>query len=478
MMDNICAGGGNPPNDEVNSQRSLEFAESQSKEVGMNYTNSIGTNTYILSNWSTEEINRVLGKNHPYRPTTEAKLIGNIDDHAPVHDEKRPTQTNISYNPKAMWLKAPVIAWLPGKNLEVLAFLLVWNLCIVLISGNSNLCGNYENYPTTRFCRQEYFLRDGSFIYLLGGTMFVLLAFRANQALELYQQCRQEWVKMTSAARSLTRQICFQVNTESEKDAWERRRAVGFVTAFVLTLKLQLRGQKNAVPDLGNILVHQDILNIQKSDSMPLICLDNVNYYLIDSLKSDKLSLEAMSCMEKSCMSTMVQAMGTLMDIKKLGSPASYSLHLRLIIIVFLLLLPFQLVASYGFYALLFAFIADFVVLGLDSMAADAESPFGNGVNDLDLDASCVDFIKDLDDTLVRVEHDDREQIFDTWEVTRMNEEMIYKATDKELKMLTSMQKVTKQGRAQCVRNATKGLWTESQDSYGTGTDFSTLSEA
>ena len=56
-----------------------------------------------------------------------------------------------------------------------------------------------------------------------------------------------------------------------------------------------------------------------------------------------------------------------------------------------------------------------------------------------------------------------------------MNEEMIYKATTKELKMLTSMQKVTKQGRAQCVRNATKSLWTESDDSYGT--DVSALSQ-
>mmetsp|Transcript_32728 Transcript_32728/g.37224 ORF Transcript_32728/g.37224 Transcript_32728/m.37224 type:complete len:488 (+) Transcript_32728:72-1535(+) len=456
----------------IESPRTIDFTQTQSKEMTME---SIGTNTYILNNWSTEEINRVLGKNHPYRPTVEANLIGNIDDHTQVHDERRIVKTSIEFDPKAVWWKAPLVAWLPTKNLEMLAFFLIWNLCIVMITGNSGACGDYKNFSTTSFCDENYIFRDGNFVFLLGMAVLILLAFRGNQNVMLYQQCNREWEKLTAAARNLTRQICFKIRTESEKEAWERRRTIGFVSAAVMTLKMHLRNQRNAVPDLGNILVHQDILNIQKSITMPLFCLDNINYFLVYNRNSDKLSAESLESIEGTCLSPMVEAIVSLMSVKSALSPASHTLHTRIIILLFLIFLPFHLVVNYGFYALLFAFLGDFVVLGLESMVTDAENPFGNGPSDMDLDAICFSLHDDLIATLIRVENESRDQIFDTWEVTKMNEEMIYKATTNELKMLTSMQKVTKQGRAQCVRNATKSLWTESDDSYGT--DVSALSQ-
>eukprot|EP00548_Thalassiothrix_antarctica_P013178 CAMPEP_0194171544 /NCGR_PEP_ID=MMETSP0154-20130528/6101_1 /TAXON_ID=1049557 /ORGANISM="Thalassiothrix antarctica, Strain L6-D1" /LENGTH=489 /DNA_ID=CAMNT_0038883879 /DNA_START=67 /DNA_END=1536 /DNA_ORIENTATION=+ len=456
----------------IESNRNIDFTQTQSKEMTME---SMESNNFTLNTWSMEEINRVLGKTHPYRPTFEANLIGDIYDHAQVHGERRTIKTSIEFDPKAVWWKAPLVAWLPTKNLEMLAFFLIWNLCIVMITGNSGACGDYKNFSTTSFCDENYIFRDGNFVFLLGMAVLILLAFRGNQNVMLYQRCNQEWEKLTGAARNLTRQICFRVSTETEKEAWERRRTIGFVSAAVMTLKMHLRNQRNAVPDLGNILVHQDILNIQKSITMPLFCLDNINYFLVYNRNSDKLSAESLESIEGTCLSPMVEAIVSLMSVKSALSPASHTLHTRIIILLFLIFLPLHLVVNYGFYALLFAFLGDLVVLGLESMVTDAENPFGNGPSDMDLDAICFSLYKDLSATLVRVEFELRDQIFDTWEVTRMNEEMIYKATTKELKMLTSMQKVTKQGRAQCVRNATKSLWTESDDSYGT--DVSALSQ-
>ena len=106
----------------------------------------------------------------------------------------------------------------------------------------------------------------------------------------------------------------------------------------------------------------------------------------------------------------------------------------------------------------------------MESMACELEMPLGYQRNDFDLDTFCVRLAKDLEEILVRVEHQDRNLIFDTWEVSRKNEELIYKATSNELEKLTLKQKAARQGTAQAVRAATKGFDTKSHSTDGTST--------
>ena len=102
-------------------------------------------------------------------------------------------------------------------------------------------------------------------------------------------------------------------------------------------------------------------------------------------------------------------------------------------------------------------------------MACEFDYPFGYEKDDIDLDALCTQLDKDLNEILVRVEHQGRELIFDTWEVSRVNETMIYKATSADLNVLTSKQKVARQGRAQFVRSATKPATKSSQTDESSG---------
>eukprot|EP00545_Synedropsis_sp_CCMP1620_P002734 CAMPEP_0119009556 /NCGR_PEP_ID=MMETSP1176-20130426/4448_1 /TAXON_ID=265551 /ORGANISM="Synedropsis recta cf, Strain CCMP1620" /LENGTH=485 /DNA_ID=CAMNT_0006962093 /DNA_START=99 /DNA_END=1556 /DNA_ORIENTATION=- len=471
----------------VESPRTLEFAQTQSREVDTvgDYTmESVGTNMTehqwniennwtLDNNWTQEEVNKVLGKNHHYRPAFDEQLTGTVEEHIRKQGEIRSQKKEkIVYNPTALWWKAPLNAWFHSRSLEILAVLLVYNLCVVLITAFSNICGNPDDYTLGGFCDEDWFLYNGNSLNFLGVVLFLLLAFRLNVSVNRFQESRREWEKLESACRNLTRQICYHVNIDSDKEAWERRRAVAFVASVPYVLKLNLRGETNALPDLSNTLVQQDILNIMKARSMPQFCVDNVNFYLMTAVRETRMTDARLAATETSGMAPLVEAMTALQKINSVPSPVSYTFQLRFFILFWLVLYPLHLVVYHGLFTIFLAFFIDYIILGLESMAIDFDAPFGYDKNALDLDGLCDELQRELEEILVRIEHESRELIFNTWEVTRKNEEMIYRATPSELEMLTSpsKKKTGKQGRAQFVRNATRGMY---KDDNASRTDVS-----
>ena len=488
-FDNICADDTFRA-DGPDSPRTLQYGQSESREITMDntddgtgtfagtvdYTLSAGTNSIIENqltldqNWTHEDVNRILGNDHHYRPALEGHVAGNLNDGLRVQNEVRPTKRRVKYDPKRMGWTAPLKAWLPARNLEIIVGLVLYNLVVVMVAAFTPFCGNPDEYNQfSGFCSEEWILHNGEIFSLIGVALFLLLAFRLNLSVSRFQESRRQLDKLESACRTLVRQICFHVAIFLDQEAWERRRAIAFVTAFPIALKLQLRNEKNAIVDLDNILVHQDILNLIKANSMPQFCIDNITFFLMEAAKRKALSEASFAAMENCGLTPMAESMCALDAINSSSVPTTYIFHLRFILIVWLLLCPLHLVAYQGFFTIIIGFLVDYIFLGLDGMACEFDYPFGYEKDDIDLDALCTQLDKDLNEILVRVEHQGRELIFDTWEVSRVNETMIYKATSADLNVLTSKQKVARQGRAQFVRSATKPATKSSQTDESSG---------
>jgi hypothetical protein len=193
-----------------------------------------------------------------------------------------------------------------------------------------------------------------------------------------------------------------------------------------------------------------------KARSMPQLCVDNVNFFLMRSGRESRLTDCRLAAMETSGMDPMVEAVASLKRIGSVPSPVSYTYQIRYFILIWLILYPLHLVVHHGLFTVFLAFFIDYIVLGLESMVTDFEAPFGYGKNAVDLGALGLELQRELDGILVRMEHTSHDLIFSKWGVSRKNEEMIYRATSEELEMLTSKRKVGKHGRAQFVRNATR----------------------
>ncbi|CAK5262402.1 unnamed protein product [Mycena citricolor] len=74
--------------------------------------------------------------------------------------------------------------------------------------------------------------------------------------------------------------------------------------------------------------------------------------------------------------------------------PFVYSVHIRHVVWMYLFLLPFQLVSSFGWHTVPAVSVGAFVYLGFVAAGEEIEQPFGYDDNDLDLDMFCRDIIQ------------------------------------------------------------------------------------
>jgi len=209
------------------------------------------------------------------------------------------------------------------------------------------------------------------------------------------------------------------------------------VAAFASTLKLHLRKERNCVPELGTILCFQDVLNIEKSIIMPQFCADTVSHYLQKQVKNNRVSVYQVGAMNSGCMSVLIDCLGALERIRNTPIPLSYTLHLRFIMMFWLISFPLNLVVYYGFFTVPLAFLVDYVILGMESMSCEIDDPFGYDKNDLDLCTFCKNLQRNLFEILERVEFHDNNKLFDGLVVRACNEDLIDNATQEERDTLT-----------------------------------------
>jgi predicted membrane chloride channel (bestrophin family) len=464
------------------SPSTLDYLQSESKEVGLTYTdgtatatdtvdqvNSVGTSSVtdnqasLDQNSSHEEVKRVLGSQHHYHPKSDGCIVGNIRDCRSVYNEQRPYKRRANRSTSQLGWNAPLSTWLMTRNMGMFALLVLYNLAVVLAAIFTPMCGNPREFDPFQFCDEAWVLVKGEVLNLIGISLAVFFSMRVFLSFIRFKEARGHLSKIGSLCASLVRQICFHTVLVHHKDSWERRRVVAFAKAFPITIKLQLRKHKNAIPDLSNILVHQDILNLMKAKSMPDFCLDSINFFVSEATALKRLSDLSQTSIQSCCLTPMSESMYALSYINATPMPTTYLFPIRFILISWLLLYPFHLIVSHGFMTVIFGFLIDYLFLSMDSMACEYDNPFGYERYDFDLDTFCNEVVEDLEDILARVEHQDRLLIFDTWEVARKNEEMIYRATAGELSMLSSAsQRPERQSRAQFVRLATKEIENDS----------------
>lgn len=383
-------------------------------------------------------------------------IVGTPSFHAERQNDRRDIDRTVVYEPTHRWWEPPLRAWIYDLNHEILIGLILWNTAIVLLGWYTDFCGESDPGRTGGFCDDDWTMADGAVYNTLGVGMFLLLSFRAHEGYGRFWEGRKAWGRVRECCRELTRQICFHIRVDpgNEEGKEERRRAVGFVGAFASTLKLTLRRERNPVPELGEILIFQDILNIERqstNSSMPQFCLDVLSYYLQRNLEAGNLGEHTLAAMTSTCLTPLADAMGTTERIRNQPVPLSYALHLRFFMILWLGLYPIYLVGVYGWYAVLLASLVDYAVLGIESMACEIENPFGYHKNCIDLCGYCKGIVADTQSILARVEHADSHFVFDGKKVRTLNQQLFQTASDEERKELDTMLGMREVTRKECI---------------------------
>jgi putative membrane protein len=77
--------------------------------------------------------------------------------------------------------------------------------------------------------------------------------------------------------------------------------------------------------------------------------------------------------------------------------PAGYNILISQIVLLYVYLLPFQLVTLLGWITVPATVAAAYMIIGLAAIGHELEDPFGNDVNDLPLDHYCDELRRELD---------------------------------------------------------------------------------
>jgi len=227
----------------------------------------------------------------------------------------------------------------------------------------------------------------------------LLLVFRTNTAYERFWEGRKAWGTLVNTVRNLSRQILVAISEHQPKDRQAKVAAVKLLPAFAIALKLYLRSEPiNA--ELEANLSSEQFHRLKTMNHPPLEIAFWINSYFQEQAQQDKLDLYQLSDMVQ-LLNQMVDVTGICERILRTPIPLAYSIHLKQLLMIYCLSLPFQMVAQLEWMTAPIVALISFTLLGIEEIGIQIEDPFGHDPNDLPLDNICNTMMRNIEDLLL-----------------------------------------------------------------------------
>ncbi|MGB3533616.1 MAG: bestrophin family ion channel [Microcoleaceae cyanobacterium] len=226
----------------------------------------------------------------------------------------------------------------------------------------------------------------------------LLLVFRTNTAYDRFWEGRKLWGTLVNTVRNFARQIWVVILEKTPKDTAEKIKVMRLLVAFAIAVKLHLRGEK--INHEVAILTSEEQYNyLQQMNHPPLEIALWIGDYLQRQQDFKCLNPYQLVSLFK-LLDTMVDVLGACERIIKTPIPLAYNIHLKQILLLYCLFIPFQFVDELlGFTGLVTAVIS-FTLLGIEEIGQEIENPFGYDNNDLPLDDICKTMLINIEDLI------------------------------------------------------------------------------
>jgi ion channel-forming bestrophin family protein len=224
----------------------------------------------------------------------------------------------------------------------------------------------------------------------------LLLVFRTNTAYERYWEGRKAWGSIITNIRNLARQILVTIQiTQPEPKKIE---ALNLLGAFAIACKLHLRHEPIS-PQLEPLLSPYQYQKLQTMNHPPLEIMFWLSEYLQTSHTQGYLNIYQLSSMG-TLVNSLVESIGACERIQNTPIPLAYAIHLKQLLLIYCLSLPFQMVEQVGWLTPIIVVLISFTLLGIEEIGIQIEDPFGQDANDLPLDRICNNILRNLKDLI------------------------------------------------------------------------------
>jgi ion channel-forming bestrophin family protein len=226
----------------------------------------------------------------------------------------------------------------------------------------------------------------------------LLLVLRTNTAYDRFWEGRKAWGSIVNNVRNLARQILVSIPENNPEDRIEKIAILNFLVTFAVTTKFHLRGE-NINDGLLDLVTPYQAQKLKNINHAPLEVAFWIGDYLQQQHQRKQIDSYQLVAMQE-LLNNLVDNLGACERILRTPMPIAYSIHLRQLLLLYCLLLPFQLVQSLGWWTGLMTALISFTLFGIEAIGIQIEDPFGHDSNDLPLDNICKTMKRNIDDLI------------------------------------------------------------------------------
>lgn len=228
----------------------------------------------------------------------------------------------------------------------------------------------------------------------------LLLVFRTNTAYERYWEGRKLWGVANNTIRNFARTIWVVIPEKTSDDREEKKDALKLLLAFIVATKLHLRNEPaNYQDELKELLSEKKYQKLQQMKTPPLEIAFWIGDYLQQKYEQSYIDSYQINNLFKF-LDMLVDILGGCERILKTPIPLAYSIHLKQMLMLYCLTLPFQVIQDAQWWTPLIVSLISFAVFGIEEIGIEIENPFGYDTNDLPLDTFCNNMKKNMEDLM------------------------------------------------------------------------------
>lgn len=229
----------------------------------------------------------------------------------------------------------------------------------------------------------------------------LLLVFRTNTAYERYWEGRKLWGTLVNTIRNLSRQIWVVVSAKTPQDQLGKVAALRLLLGFAIATKLHLQ-QEPDLRELQTLISPEQYEQLRQVNHPPLKLAFWLEDYLQQQYQWGKINIHQLTYLDQ-LVDNLVIALGGCERIIKTPIPLAYAIHLKQLLLLYCLLLPFQLVAQTHLWTGLIVGLISFTLFGVEEIGLEIENPFGTDLNDLPLNSIIATMQRNLEDLICSV---------------------------------------------------------------------------
>lgn len=270
---------------------------------------------------------------------------------------------------------------------------------IPAVMGRTFVCGLFGVLISVLFHFNAPVNVPSLLILIPNVVLGLLLVFRTNTAYERFWEGRKCWGTMVNCTRNLARQIWIAIEAKTPQDRDRKIAALKMLVAFSVATKLHLRGEP-INSELEELLSPAQYQKLQRMNHPALEIAFWLGDYLQQQYEQGRLKSSYQLGALHELLDDLVDMLGGCERILRTPMPLAYAIHLKQLLLLYCLALPFQIVGSLGWWTGAIVAVISFTLFGIEEIGLEIENPFGRDPNDLPLDTICNTMRRNIEDLI------------------------------------------------------------------------------